>query len=576
MLREIRSEMNHDSNEPSSFPPPADAGIAAGADGATLDGLADGFLSLDRDWRVRYLNPAAERLLRRSRLDLVGHGLWDSCPDLVGTGYYDACRGAMQTGQPTHHTGYYAPLASWFEARAFPHERGLAVLFRDVSREREATAQLKYQATHDYLTGLPNRRQCMDTLSAAIAEAEPALAAQGPTLAVLFLDLDRFKEVNDAFGHAEGDLLLCDVAERLRKFLTPEIFCARVGGDEFLLVLRGTNERAAEALANSILNTLSTPSDIHGRSVSLGASIGIALMNSPGESAEMLLNYADAAMYAAKSAGRFQVRVYHRELMQGLGARLSLRGDIQGALANNQFELHFQPQISMHDGSLCGAEALLRWRHPTRGLLGPAAFLDVILDSPMESALTEWVANATCLHISEWLAESLPVPRISFNLSARQLVAPDLANTIVRLAQVHGVPPTLLDVEVTENSLMSDVEKASGILAALREAGISASLDDFGSGYSSLAYLVRLPIDTLKIDQSFVWALGKVPTATAVIRGVVRLAHSLGMRTLAEGVETEAQRQMLIEEGCDAMQGFLFSRALPASAFAALLREVPR
>ncbi|MCG2600782.1 MAG: GGDEF domain-containing protein, partial [Achromobacter sp.] len=307
MLREIRSEMNHDSNEPSSFLPPADARLAAGADGATLDGLADGFLSLDRHWRVRYLNPAAERLLRRSRLDLVGHGLWDSCPDLVGTGYYDACRGAMQTGRPAQHIGYYAPLASWFEARAFPHEGGLAVLFRDVSREREETAQLRYQATHDYLTGLPNRRQCMDTLSTAIAEAEQALAAQGPTLAVLFLDLDRFKEVNDAFGHAEGDLLLCDVAERLRKFLTPAIFCARVGGDEFLLVLRGTNERAAEALANSILNALSTPSDIHGRSVSLGASIGIALMNSPGESAEMLLNYADAAMYAAKSAGRFQV-----------------------------------------------------------------------------------------------------------------------------------------------------------------------------------------------------------------------------------------------------------------------------
>ncbi|ALX86989.1 diguanylate cyclase [Achromobacter denitrificans] len=535
--------------------------------------MTDGFLSLDRDWRVRYLNPSAERLLRRGRQDLVGQGLWDSCPDLVGTGYYDACRGAMQTGHPASHTGYYAPLATWFEARAFAHDGGLAVLFRDVSREREETAQLKYQATHDYLTGLPNRRQCMDTLSAAIAEAEPALAAQGATLAVMFLDLDRFKEVNDAFGHAEGDLLLCDVAERLRKFLTPSIFCARVGGDEFLLVLRGTNERAAEALANSILNSLSRPSDVHGRSVSLGASIGIALMNSPGESAEMLLNYADAAMYAAKSAGRFQVRVYHRELMQGLGARLSLRGDIQGALTHNQFELHFQPQISMHDGSLCGAEALLRWRHPTRGLLGPAAFLDVILDSPLESALTEWVANATCLHISEWLAEGLPVPRISFNLSARQLVAPDLANTIVQLAKAHGVPPTLLDVEVTENSLMSDVEKASGILSALREAGISASLDDFGSGYSSLAYLVRLPIDTLKIDQSFVWALGKVPTATAVIRGVVRLAHSLGMRTLAEGVETEAQRQMLIEEGCDAMQGFLFSRALPASSFAALLRE---
>ncbi|CAB3737724.1 hypothetical protein LMG3458_05455 [Achromobacter deleyi] len=566
--------MNQESNEPSP-PPPAGAATPATAnlDGAALDGLADGFISLDRTWHVRYVNPAAERLLRRSSQDLVGQALWDACPDLVGTGYYEACRAALQTGRPANHTGYYAPLATWYEARAFPHDKGLAVLLRDVSREREETAQLRYQATHDYLTGLPNRRQCMETLSGAIADATPGLTAQNPSLAVLFLDLDRFKEVNDAFGHAEGDLLLCDVAERLRKFLTPSIFCARVGGDEFLLVLRDTNERAAEALANSILNALSRPSDIHGRSVSLGACIGIAMLNTPGESAEMLLNYADAAMYAAKSAGRFQVRLYHRELMQGLGARLSLRGDIQGALTNNQFELHFQPQISMHDGSLCGAEALLRWRHPTRGLLGPAAFLDVILDSPLESALTEWVANATCQHISEWLADALPVPRISFNLSARQLVAPDLAGTIVRLAQVHGVPPTLLDVEVTENSLMSDVEKASTILMELRQAGISASLDDFGSGYSSLAYLVRLPIDTLKIDQSFVWALGKMPTATAVIRGVVRLAHSLGMRTLAEGVETEAQRQMLIEEGCDAMQGFLFSRALPASAFAALLRD---
>jgi len=525
---------------------------------------------------VRHVNPAAERLLRRSRQDLIGQALWDSCPDLVATGYYEACRTALQTDSPASHTGYYAPLACWYEARAFPSAGGVAVLLRDVSREREAAAQLKYQATHDYLTGLPNRRQCMETLSGAIADAAPGLTAQNPSLAVLFLDLDRFKEVNDAFGHAEGDLLLCDVAERLRRFLTPSIFCARVGGDEFLLVLRDTNERAAEALANSILNALSRPSDIHGRSVSLGACIGIAMLNSPGESAEMLLNYADAAMYAAKSAGRFQVRLYHRELMQGLGARLSLRGDIQGALTHNQFELHFQPQISMHDGSLCGAEALLRWRHPTRGLLGPAAFLDVILDSPLESALTEWVANATCQHISEWLADDLPVPRISFNLSARQLVAPDLAGTIVRLAQAHGVPPALLDVEVTENSLMSDVEKASGILMELRQAGISASLDDFGSGYSSLAYLVRLPIDTLKIDQSFVWALGKMPTATAVIRGVVRLAHSLGMRTLAEGVETEAQRQMLIEEGCDAMQGFLFSRALPAGAFAALLRDSRR
>ena len=432
-------------------------------------------------------------------------------------------------------------------------------MLRDVSHVHAKISQLRYQATHDYLTGLPNRRQLMDTLSGAIAEAAAGLGRQRTLLAVLFLDLDRFKEVNDTFGHAEGDALLRDVAERLRRFQTPSI-SARARGDEFALVLRDTTERAAEALANSLLNLLSMPHQIHGRPVSLGASIGIATMNSPADSADVLLAYADAAMYAAKAAGRSQARVYRHELSPGLQERNALRGDIQAALDGNQFELHFQPQVDMRNGAICGAEALLRWRHPSRGLLGPASFLDVLLDSPQELALTEWVVDTTCWHLSEWLTIGLPIPKVCLNLSARQLLAPNLAATLVGLCQSHGVPPERLEVEITEHTLMGDVDQATAALRELRQAGISASLDDFGSGQASMAYLMQAPISTLKIDKSFVWALGAVPTATAVIRGIVRLAHSLGMRTLAEGVETEAQRQMLQDEGCDAMQGYLFSR----------------
>ena len=297
--------MTPKSNAPVPFRP--EAGLPAtdpAASQAMLDSLSDPFIWLDPEWRVRYLNPAAARLLRRGLAELAGHNVWDSYPDLAGSGYHDACRAVAATGQPAAHTGYYAPLASWFEARAFPARDGIVLVLRDVSHVHAKISQLRYQATHDYLTGLPNRRQLMDTLSGAIAEAAAGLGRQRTLLAVLFLDLDRFKEVNDTFGHAEGDALLRDVAERLRRFQTPSIFCARAGGDEFALVLRDTTERAAEALANSLLNLLSMPHQIHGRPVSLGASIGIATMNSPADSADVLLAYADAAMYAAKAAGR--------------------------------------------------------------------------------------------------------------------------------------------------------------------------------------------------------------------------------------------------------------------------------
>ncbi|MFM0032453.1 EAL domain-containing protein [Paraburkholderia madseniana] len=413
-----------------------------------------------------------------------------------------------------------------------------------------------------------NARKSKAPLSRAVAEAASPGFTHGASLAVLLIDLEHFKEVNDAFGHAVGDELLRGFAKRLLAITVPPVFAARVGGDEFVLLLRNTTERAAEAFAHAVLNELAIPFEAYGRSVSLSASIGIALLREAPESAEALLSHADTAMYAAKSSGRFQVRAYDGALDRGMRDRLALRMDLREAFSANQFELHFQPQIALADASPIGVEALLRWRHPERGLLTPYAFLDVLLDSPYEGALVEWLLNAVCRHIGAWRRLGVTVPRIGLNLSARQLLGVGLTDRILHIARAYDVSPAMLDIEVTEDSLVNDIEKATSVLAALKQAGISTSLDDFGSGYSSLGYLVRLPIDTLKIDKSFVRALVDSEKASAVIRGIVGLARSLGMKTIAEGVECQPQVAELKDAGCESIQGYLVSRPLDSEALA--------
>lgn len=538
-----------------------------------LDSLSDGFMSIDKSWRFTYLNDTAERYLRQNRQDLLGRKIWECYPDLVDSGYYRIYQQTAATGRPGCHTDYYAPLRTWFEARSFRHDDGITVLFRDVTREYEHAAQLKFEASHDYLTGLANRRSCMEALSHAVAGATAPDTPIGVSVAVLFIDLDHLKEVNDAFGHAVGDELLRGFSKRLSAKLGPAFFAARVGGDEFVLLLRNTTQSAAEACALSVLNALAVPFEICGRALSLSASIGIALMGEEPKSAETLLSHADTAMYAAKSAGGLQVRTYDVILERGVRDRVALRSDLHAAFAANQFELHFQPQISLADASLIGAEALLRWRHPDRGLLAPDAFLALLLESPFEGPLVEWLLNAVCQQIAAWQRMGLSVPRVSLNLSARQLLDMGLADQIRHVVTKHGISAAMLDVEITEDCLLSDIEMATSVLAMLKQAGISTSLDDFGAGYSNLSYLVRLPVDTLKIDKSFVRGLVASEQASAVVRGIVGLARSLGMKTIAEGVEHQQQADELKDAGCDFIQGYLVSHPLSAAAFAEFMRR---
>ncbi|MTV51128.1 EAL domain-containing protein [Massilia buxea] len=537
-----------------------------------LDSLSDGFMSMDRSWRFTYLNHTAERYLQQKRENLLDRDIWQCFPELADSDYGRVYRQTAATGQPGRHTDYYAPLKTWFEVRSFAHDEGITVLFRDVTCDHQHEAQLEFEANHDYLTGLPNRRKCMEVLSHAATEAACADLTRGVSLAVLFIDLDHFKEVNDACGHAVGDGLLRDFANRLLAMLEPAVFAAHVGGDKFVLLLSNTTESAAEALGHAVLREFVTPFEAGGRVVSLSASIGIALLREASESAETLLSHADTAMYAAKSSGRARVRMFDEALDRGMRDRLALRMDLREAFAAKQFELHFQPQLALADAAPVGAEALLRWRHPERGLLAPAAFLEVLLDSTYEQTLVDWLINAVCEQIGAWRRLGVCNLRIGFNLSARQLLATGLVDKILRIASAHDVSPAMLDVEVTEDSLISDMEKATSVLAALKQAGISTSLDDFGSGYSSLGYLVRLPIDTLKIDRSFVQALVVSEKASAVIRGIVGLARSLGMKTVAEGVETERQAAELKDAGCDVIQGYLISRPLPSHALAEFMQ----
>jgi diguanylate cyclase (GGDEF)-like protein len=538
-----------------------------------LDSLSDGFMSIDRSWRFTYLNHTAGRYLQQEREQLLGLNIWECYPDLIDSDYYRTYTQTAATGLPGSYTGYYAPLRTWFEVRSFAHDDGITVLFRDVTREQEQKEQLEFEASHDYLTGFYNRRMCMEVLSRAVIDASSSGQSPEASLAVLYIDLDNFKEVNDAFGHTSGDGLLRDFAKRLSSMLMPTMFAARVGGDEFVVLLIDATVGAAEACAQDVLRELAHPFDTSGRSVSLSASIGIAFLKEAPDSAEMLLSRADTAMYAAKSSGRFHVRIYDDALDRGMRERLALRMDLREAFAANQFVLHFQPQIALADDVHYGAEALLRWNHPAHGLLSPYAFLDVLLASPYEETLVDWLVDSVCKQMGAWRLASVPLRRISLNLSARQLLGPGLVDRILRIAYTHNIAPAMLDIEVTEDSLVGDIDKATLVLGELQKAGISTSLDDFGSGYSSFGYLVRLPIDTLKIDKTFVQALAVSAKASAVIRGIVALARSLGMKTVAEGVETEAQFAELKDAGCDIIQGYLISRPLAPDAFVRFLLD---
>ena len=439
--------------------------------------------------------------------------------------------------------------------------------------------ELTWQARHDDLTGLLNRNglhQELDTLltpgvtpgATPLAEEMPARVA----LAVLFIDLDHFKTVNDNLGHGLGDELLRQAAERLEACAPTRAVVARPGGDEFVLVLPEADDVAAIEVARAVCRRMAVPFSLGGKEHFLGASIGIALAPVHGDNRTDLLRHADMAMYTAKDAGRGRHAMFEEPLDAQLLERSALLADLRQAVVRKELVLHYQPRVCVADGSIVSAEALIRWCHPTRGLVAPGVFIPLAEESELIEAIGLWVIRAACAQLARWRREGVPLQRLSVNVSPRQLQSGRLMEEVEAALVQHGVPWNMLELEVTESLLVGDARSASEQLCRLRERGVLIALDDFGTGYSSMATLRNLPIDVMKVDRAFVQDLSDDPSALAVTRAILTLAQSLGKHTVAEGIETQAQADILRQLGCDEFQGFLFSKAVPATEFAALCR----
>jgi diguanylate cyclase (GGDEF)-like protein len=432
-----------------------------------------------------------------------------------------------------------------------------------------ANRQLRHLATHDSLTGLPNRVLLDDRLAQAIAHS----ARNGESFALLLLDLDRFKMVNDSLGHRAGDELLKEVARRLSAMTRSTDTIARLGGDEFVLILNGvTKSEEVEAVAKRAIVDLRPPVQIAGVDIHVTPSIGVSMYPMDGTSIETLVARADAAMYCAKQRGRSNIQFFMAGMSTATQEKVKLESDLHHALARNQFELHYQPKVDTATGTVHGAEALIRWRHPERGLVAPADFIPIAEECGLITSIGEWVVREACRQASAWQAAGLPSVRVAVNLSATQFRQGNLLEMIRSALTDAALDPQFLEVELTESSVMTDPEESITILEQLSKMGVLVSVDDFGTGYSSMSYLRRFPIDKLKIDRGFIAEIMTRPDDASIVRAIVSLAHSLRLKVVAEGVETNEQLNFLTALGCDQYQGFHYSPALQAQDFEGLLR----
>jgi diguanylate cyclase (GGDEF)-like protein len=434
-------------------------------------------------------------------------------------------------------------------------------LHEALAEVRMAEEKIKDLAYHDSLTALPNRLVFTDRLALAVNQAQ----RQGSRLAVLFLDLDHFKVINDSLGHSLGDLLLQEVAGRLTGCLRAGDTVARLGGDEFTLLLPGVQGPAeAERVAGKVLDTLRNPYRLEGRELFITASMGISLYPDDGEDADTLVRNADAAMYRAKEQGRDSHRLYAPRMNDMATERLALETALRRALANEELVLHYQPLVEIGSGRLHGVEALLRWRHPEKGLLWPSDFLALAEATGLILPIGPWVLRTACAQAQAWHAQDLRELRVAVNLSARQFQQADLAEQVRRALRDTGLPPHCLELEITETNAMQNTDATVRTFGELKALGVRISIDDFGVGYSSLGTLKRLPIDTIKIDRSFIRDITTDPDDAAIVTAVIAMAHTLKLRVVAEGVDMEEQLTFLRSQGCDLMQGHLFGPAAPA------------
>ncbi|WP_236233850.1 EAL domain-containing protein [Pseudomonas tohonis] len=539
-----------------------------------FESTAEGVMITDTEQRITAVNRAFTEITGYSEAEALGQS-----PRLLASGQHDsAFYAAMwhQLAADGHWQGEIwnrrkngEPYPEWLTISAVRNRdeqiTHFVGVFADISTLKHAQARLDYQAHHDPLTGLPNRILFESRLQAALLDATTD-AQQG---AVLFIDLDRFKHINDSLGHPVGDLLLKGIAARLKEQLRDIDTVARLGGDEFIILLPGLHNAVdAEHVANKVLACFSAPFEADDHEFFTSASIGISLYPEHGSDVATVVKNADAAMYRAKSKGRNRIEFYTRDLTFQANERMALENELRRALERGELSLYYQPKLCLQNRRLIGAEALIRWHHPLFGEISPERFIPLAEENGLILPLGDWVLTEACRQMREWQDRHAPFGPLSVNLAGAQLRQPQLVERIDRLLQDTGVVPCHLQLEITEGFIMSQAEEALAVLHALKALGVQLAIDDFGTGYSSLSYLKRLPLDIIKIDKSFVRGLPDDLEDAAIARAIIALGRSMQLTVIAEGVETHAQEAFLTAEGCEQIQGYVVSRPLPADVFA--------
>jgi diguanylate cyclase (GGDEF)-like protein/PAS domain S-box-containing protein len=545
------------------------AEAAEAAARAILDHTADAILTVDLDGRIESANPTVERLFDHRPADVVGRPLSALIvtdepvgPALLGR-RTDLPLGTELTG--LRRDGSTFPLELSIDRLDLGGRTVATVVARDVTERRAFEQRLAHLGTHDALTGLPNRALFLDRLGHALANSQ---RARRP-LAVLYCDLDRFKVVNDSLGHSAGDTLLVAVAERLHDTLRSADTVARLGGDEFAVLIEElTDQVDAAVVARKLAHALAEPIEVERQTLHVTASIGIAVW-SPGDDEcepESLVRDADVAMFRAKSNGSRTYELFDAELRRQAVRRLETENALRHGIGLNQFRVHFQPEVALATGRVVGLEALVRWEHPDEGLVPPARFLAVAEETGLIVAIGVDVLGQACAEASRWHeSHGEEAPTMWVNVSARQLADPGLVDVVASAVTKWLPSPDTLGLEITETDVVPDDDRSRRTVAELKELGVRVAIDDFGTGFASLAYLWRFPADVIKIDRSFVSRLDDDPDAGVLVSAMIDMAHSLGKRIVAEGVETDTQLDLLRSLGCDTVQGFLLHRPMPAA-----------
>ncbi len=541
----------------------------------------DAYLAVDELGRVVEWNPEAEAVFGWTRVEVLGRPLVDLAVPVRHRQAYEEYLGQLLAAGGTplaprrelvalHRSGAEFPVQLTVWTYTGPGERRICGFVRDLSERKRFEGQLASQALHDRLTGLPNRVLLRDRIEHALARA----GRRGASVALLVADIDRFKLINESLGHDGGDRLLVAVAERLTELLRPGDTVARMGGDEFALLcedISGYHEAAG--IASRVVGAFEKPFGVQGADLSMTASVGVAVGALAGPAPELLLRDADVAMYRAKDGGRDRYEVFDETMLADATSRLSVENDLRRGIADGQLRLYYQPIVHLDTGAIAGFEALVRWQHPERGLLPPMEFIPSAEETGLIVPLGRYVLAEACLQAAKWadMHSSGERLRISVNVSAKQLVQPGWSDEVAQILAESGLAPRQLVLEITESVLMDDTDTTAVRLEELRRLGVRIAIDDFGTGYSSLGYLRRLPVDILKIDKSFIDGVAEGPHESALARAVVKLASTLRLEAVAEGINSRKQLLQLRRLRCPYGQGFFFSRPQPPAAIPRLL-----